>query len=196
MDAVGSGTSVQVVPSVDFSTTNDVSVIELSLKVSVAVALLKAGHLGQSAAVREHRPHHVHLLVAEDVAVIDVLPTEVDERVITVVDVAVRVNDDPVWVKVGTERHIGLSGRMLFGTSKGTTGMIGRRATIVSSSGLTRMVSFQPSSDGSGGMMMLSQVTRLRIWTLNRWKWNGCVSTPLWVIFQIWVPSATRRDRL
>ena len=79
---------------------------------------------------------------------------------------------------------------MLFGTSNGSVGMIGRRATIVSSSGLTRTVSFQPSSDASGGMMMLSQVTRLRSWTLNRWKWIGWVSTPLWVIFQIWVPSA------
>ena len=62
---------------------------------------------------------------------------------------------------------------MLLGTSKGTMGMIGRRAMIVSSSGLTRMVSFQPSSDASGGMMMLSHVTLFRIWTLKRWKWNG-----------------------
>jgi hypothetical protein len=38
--------------------------------------------------------------------------------------------------------------------------------------------------------MMLSQVTRLITCTSNRWKWIGCVSTPLWVIFQIWVPSA------
>ena len=78
---------------------------------------------------------------------------------------------------------------MLFGTSNGSAGTIGRSATIVSSSGLMRTVSFQPSSDGSVGMMMLSQVTRLRSWTLNRWKWIGCVSTPLCVIFQIWVPS-------
>ena len=78
---------------------------------------------------------------------------------------------------------------MLFGISNGSVGMIGRRATIVSSSGLTRMVSFQPSSEGSVGMMMLSQVTRLSSCTLNRWKWIGWVSTPLWVIFQIWVPS-------
>ena len=78
---------------------------------------------------------------------------------------------------------------MLFGTSNGSVGVIGRTATIVSSSGLTRTVSFQPSSLASGGMMMLSQVTRLISWTLNRWKWIGCVSTPLCVIFQIWVPS-------
>ena len=32
---------------------------------------------------------------------------------------------------------------------------------MVSSSGLTRTVSFQPSSLASGGMMMLSHVTRL-----------------------------------
>ena len=54
---------------------------------------------------------------------------------------------------------------MLSGTANGRVGTIGRRATIVSSSGLTRTVSFQPSSVGSGGMMMLSQVTRLRICT-------------------------------
>ena len=41
-------------------------------------------------------------------------------------------------------------------------------------------------------MMMLSQVTRLRICTSYRWKWIGCVSTPLCVIFQICVPSSRR----
>ena len=82
---------------------------------------------------------------------------------------------------------------MLFGISKGSTGMIGRMATMVSSSGLTRTVSFQPSSVGSGGMMMLSQVTRLSTCTSYRWKWIGCVSTPLWVNFQICVPSVRRR---
>ena len=56
---------------------------------------------------------------------------------------------------------IGLSGRWLSGTPNGSVGTIGRSATMVSSSGLTRTVSFQPSSVGSGGMMMLSQVTRL-----------------------------------
>ena len=60
---------------------------------------------------------------------------------------------------------IGLRGRTAFGTSNGTFGMIGRRATIVSSSGLIRTVSFQPSSLGSVGMMMLSHVTRFTIWT-------------------------------
>ena len=54
---------------------------------------------------------------------------------------------------------------MAFGTSHGTWGTIGRRATMVSSSGAMRTVSFQPSSSGSGGMMMLSQVTLFRIWT-------------------------------
>ena len=37
--------------------------------------------------------------------------------------------------------------------------------------------------------MMLSQVTRLSTCTSYRWKWIGCVSTPLWVMRQIWVPS-------
>jgi hypothetical protein len=36
---------------------------------------------------------------------------------------------------------------------------------------------------------MLSQVTRFSTCTSNAWKWMGCVSTPLWVIFQICVPS-------
>ncbi len=56
---------------------------------------------------------------------------------------------------------IGLSGRTAFGTSNGTLGTTGRSATIVSSSGLIRTVSFQPSSLASGGMTMLSHVTRL-----------------------------------
>ena len=85
---------------------------------------------------------------------------------------------------------MGLSGRLLSRIPNGSVGAIGRTATIVSSSGLTRTVSFHPSSVGSGGMMMLSQVTRLMTCTLYRWKWSGCVSTPLCVIFQIWVPSA------
>src|SRR5664279_578086 len=96
----------------------------------------------------------------------------------------------PVGSRSTPAGSIGLSSRMLFGTSNGTVGVIGRRATIVSSSGLVRTVSFQPSSLASGGMMMLSQVTRLISWTLNRWKWIGWVSTPLCVIFQIWVPGA------
>src|SRR5665648_1029887 len=60
---------------------------------------------------------------------------------------------------------IGFSGRSLSGTPNGMVGTIGRRATMVSSSGLTLTVSFQPSSVGSGGMMMSSQVTRLMTWT-------------------------------
>ena len=84
---------------------------------------------------------------------------------------------------------IGFRRRSLFGTPNGSSGMIGRIATMVSWSGLTRTVSFQPSSWGSVAMMLLSQATRLRTWTSYRWKWIGCVSTPLWVIFQIWVPS-------
>ena len=68
--------------------------------------------------------------------------------------------------------------------------MIGRTATMVSWSGLIRTVSFHPSSDGSVGMLMPSQVTRFSTCTSNRWKWIGWVSTPLCVIFQICVPSS------
>ncbi len=60
---------------------------------------------------------------------------------------------------------IGLSGRTELGTSKGTCGMIGRSATMVSSRGLIRTVSFHPFSLASFGMMMLSHVTRLSTWT-------------------------------
>src|SRR5512137_399824 len=84
---------------------------------------------------------------------------------------------------------IGLSGRMALGNSQGTSGMIGLTATMVSSSGATRTVSFQPNSVWSGGMMMLSQVTRLINCTSYRCQWMGCVSTPLWVMRQICVPS-------
>ena len=47
---------------------------------------------------------------------------------------------------------IGLRLRMEFGSSNGTWGTMGRRATMVSSSGLMRTVSFQPISFGSGGI--------------------------------------------
>ncbi len=55
----------------------------------------------------------------------------------------------------------GLSGRTLSGTPNGSLGATGLRATIVSSSGLTRTVSFQPSSLSSGTRMNPSQPTRL-----------------------------------
>ena len=84
---------------------------------------------------------------------------------------------------------IGFSVLTLLGNSNGTYGMMGRRATIVSSSGLILRVSFQPNSLGSGGMMMPSHVTRLITCTFHRCQWIGCVSTPLCVIFQICVPS-------
>ena len=41
---------------------------------------------------------------------------------------------------------------MLSGTPKGSLGAIGRKATMMSSSGFIRTVSFQPSSLGSGGL--------------------------------------------
>src|SRR5476649_660762 len=67
----------------------------------------------------------------------------------------------PFWDPVAPIGIMGFSGRLLSGTPNGRVGTIGRTATMVSSSGLTRTVSFHPSSVGSGGMMMLSQVTRL-----------------------------------
>ena len=85
---------------------------------------------------------------------------------------------------------IGFRGRTELGTSNGTFGTTGRSATMVSSRGDMRTVSFHPSSFASGRMTMLSQVTRLSSWTSNRWKWIGCVSTPLCVNRQICVPSA------
>ena len=55
---------------------------------------------------------------------------------------------------------------MLFGhVERARCGTIGRSATIVSSSGLIRTVSFQPSSLASGLRMMPSQPTRLMSWT-------------------------------
>ena len=81
------------------------------------------------------------------------------------------------------------NGRMLSGSPKGSFGVVGRIATMMSSSGFMRTVSFQPTSFGSGFRIAPSQPTRLMTCTLNRWKWIACVSTPLCVIFQIWVPS-------
>ena len=66
---------------------------------------------------------------------------------------------------------------------------------MTSSSGFMRTVSFQPSSLGSGGLIVPSQPTRLITCTLNRWKWMAWVSTPLWVIFQICVPSLAAHRR-
>ncbi|GAO04619.1 hypothetical protein PSR1_03514 [Anaeromyxobacter sp. PSR-1] len=85
---------------------------------------------------------------------------------------------------------IGLSGRTLCGRPNGSFGTTGRIATMVSSSGLIRTVSFQPSSFASARRTMPSQPTRLTSWMSNRWKWMGWVSTPLCVIFQSCVPSS------
>src|SRR5659263_301266 len=86
---------------------------------------------------------------------------------------------------------VGSSNRMLLGMSHGMLGLIGLRATITSSSGFIRTVSFQPTSFASGGFTIPSHPTRLINWTLNMCQWMACVSTPLCVIFQIWVPSAS-----
>ena len=74
------------------------------------------------------RPHHVHFLVAEDVAVPDVLPAEVHELVGDRIG-RVAVGVDVVEAASGVGRRplapsgiIGLSGRMLFGISKGASG--------------------------------------------------------------------------
>ena len=69
--------------------------------------------------------------------------------------------------------------RTLSGNPNGTFGATGRRATIASSSGFIRTVSFQPNSFGSGGFTMPSQPTLFMSWTLNKWKWMAWVSTPL-----------------
>ena len=77
-----------------------------------------------------------------------VLPSEVDDLVgdwpqsgSPLASTLLKPMSEPIGI-------IGFSGRTLLGRSKGKVGMIGRMATIVSSSGLTRTVSFQPSSVG------------------------------------------------
>ena len=52
----------------------------------------------------------------------------------------------------------------------GTSGVIGRKATIASSSGFMMTVSFHPISWPKGGLTMPSQPTRLMSCILNRWK--------------------------
>ena len=118
-----------------------------------------------------------------------VLPAEVDELVGDRGVVGLPLGLTFVKPTVEPSGIVGSSGRMLSGTPNGSFGAIGRRATMQSSNGFIRTVSFQPSSFGSGGFTTPSQSTRLISCTLKRWKWIGCVSTPLWVIFQIWVPS-------
>ncbi len=104
--------------------------------------------------------------MAEDVTVVDVLPTEVDQlvhdgrsRIALRIDVVEHPMIEP------REASSDSTDGSQLGNSKGRVGMTGRKATMVSSSGEMRTVSFQPSSLGSGGMMMLSQVTRLSTWT-------------------------------
>ncbi len=63
---------------------------------------------------------------------------------------------------------IGLSGRTLSGSPKGIFGMIGLKATMVSSKGLTLRVSFQPSSLRSGFLMIPSQPARFSTCTSKR----------------------------
>ena len=88
----------------------------------------------------------------------------------------------------------GSIGRMESGSLNGRTGICGRRATMVSSSGCMRTVSFEPISPGSGAYFAPSQPTRLTSCTSNRWKCTGWLSTPLCVIFQICVPSPRVTD--
>ena len=75
--------SVQFVPSVERCTTNAVSLIELSFQVSFLVAAISMSQSGRHIRRQRHRhrPHHVHLFMAQDVAVVDVLPAEVDQLV-------------------------------------------------------------------------------------------------------------------
>ena len=114
-----------------------------------------------------HRPHHVILFVAEDVAVPHILPAEVDRAFVTVMAAPVAGS------RLGTVALAGMLGfgeRMLSGTPKGSLGSTAAERDDMSSSGFIRTVSFQPSSLGSGGFTAPSQPTRLITWTLNRWK--------------------------
>ena len=64
---------------------------------------------------------------------------------------------------------VGSRYRTLSGTVNGTVDALGRRATIASSPGFTRKVSFQPVSLASGGrMVMPSAAMRLINCTLKR----------------------------
>ncbi len=80
---------------------------------------------------------------------VDVLPAEVDELVD---DVCVGLPWGSTLLNIAVEPAgiIGLSMRIALGSSQGTSGMIGRRATMVSSSGLI--------SDG----VLPAQLARLR----------------------------------
>jgi hypothetical protein len=68
-------------PSADCCTTYAVSATELSFQVSSHRVRSNAARPASLAAWPRHRTHHVHLFVAQDVAVVDVLPAEVDELV-------------------------------------------------------------------------------------------------------------------
>jgi hypothetical protein len=156
-----------VEPPPERSMTKAVSFFELSVQVTVvppvvAVPGLRPNRTPVAPAARRHHlgVHHVHLLVAEDVAVVHVLPAEVDVVVDDVDRLAVGVEGEDrqpsasCCVVLRRSRYTpsgidGSSRRMLLGRpphSSGICGMIGRSATMVSSSGLMRTVSFQPSS--------------------------------------------------
>gem|GEM_PF-6624977 len=60
---------------------------------------------------------------------------------------------------------------------------------IASSSGFIRIVSFHPTSFAAGAVTAPSQPTRLMSWMSVMCQCMAWVSTPLWVTFQIWVPS-------
>ncbi len=90
--------------------------------------------------------------MGKDVAVPDILPAKVDQ-VVGYRDTGYSADQRILpGVRPGPFRAASSdrSARMLSGTVKGTVAATGLRATIVSSSGLTLTVSFQPSSVGVG----------------------------------------------
>ena len=131
-------TFVQVLPLTDRWSTKAVSLIELSFQLIVNRRLLPLPVMTQvivsalSGAGDGHGPHHVHLFMAQDVAV----PTYSQPKLtywLVIGAVGLPAGSTLLKPIDASGGAIGLSRRMLLGTSNGLTGMIGRRATIVSS---------------------------------------------------------------
>ena len=125
---IGLPTSVQVVPLVVFWTTNDVSVIELSFQVKVSRVVVCFPVDGVCQPIwfgwrqrQGHRPHHIHFFMAQDMAVVGILPTEVDQLVYDGLS-GCQPGSTLLNIAVSPSGIIGLSSPDVFGTSNGTAG--------------------------------------------------------------------------
>ncbi len=128
--------------------------------------------------------------MAQDMAVPHVLPAEIGHLVGDLLPGRIGIAGGGIKIGEALRRTDRFGGRQrpdAVRNAEGNLRRVGPDRDDDVLQGVHLDVSFQPTSLGSGGLTVPSQPTRLISCTLTRWKWTGWVSTPLWVIFQIWV---------